>query len=80
MKYNFLKIDAIEFDHCNYMWKYISRHYAATLSYINKNVTNKFIHHQKSILNNNHLIDKHPQMNTLPLKYLVYIILDLDPK
>ena len=22
MKYNFLKIDAIAFDHCNYVWKY----------------------------------------------------------
>ena len=22
MKYNILKIDAIAFDHCNYMWKY----------------------------------------------------------
>ena len=32
MKYNFLKIiDAVAFDHCNYMWKHdISRHYAAT--------------------------------------------------
>ena len=31
MKYNFLKIDAIAFDHCNYIWKYdISRHYVAT--------------------------------------------------
>ena len=35
MKYNFLKIDAIAFDHCNYTWKNdISRHYAATIVFM----------------------------------------------